>query len=107
MYKEIHNLCRVRNTGSVFSNEVGIPTPRVRWILDLLDSNGMEYELDEFTPLPDRGSVGSAYNIVLTGESDRWVTCHHDIVNPHSDNAQDNSCSIINAIALIIEHELS
>ena len=60
----------------------------------------MEYELDEFTPLPDRGSVGSAYNIVLTGESDRWVTCHHDIVNPHSDNAQDNSCSIINAIAL-------
>ena len=28
------------------------------------------------------------------------VTAHHDIVNPESDNANDNSCSVINSIAL-------
>jgi len=96
MYEAIYDLCKVRNVGNVFKNETGVPTPRVKWILDLLDSKGIKYNLDEFST----ERVGSAYNIVLTGESNKWVTCHHDIVNPDSDNAQDNSCSIINAIML-------
>lgn len=40
------------------------------------------------------------YNIILKGTSNKMVVAHHDIVNPNSDNANDNSCSVINAIAL-------
>jgi len=40
------------------------------------------------------------FNIVLRGTSSRIVTAHHDIVNPKIDNANDNSASVINAIAL-------
>ncbi len=38
------------------------------------------------------------YNIILQGTSDKMLCAHHDIVNPKSDNANDNSCSVINAI---------
>jgi len=38
------------------------------------------------------------YNIVLKGTSDKMLCAHHDIVNPRSDNANDNSASVINAI---------
>lgn len=38
------------------------------------------------------------YNIMLKGSSDKMLCAHHDIVNPNSDNANDNSCSVINAI---------
>ena len=95
MYEEIYNLCEVKNVGSVLQNEAGHPTPKVRWISDFLASKDLEFEVQEF---PIKG--GSGYNIILTGSSGKWVTCHHDIVNPESDNANDNSCSIINAIAL-------
>jgi hypothetical protein len=97
MYEAIYDLCKVRNAGSVFKNESGVLTPRVRWIADYLRTNfpEIEFEVEEF---PMR--AGSAYNVIMKGSSDKWVTCHHDIVNKDSDNAQDNSCSIINAIAL-------
>jgi hypothetical protein len=39
------------------------------------------------------------FNIVLRGTSARIITAHHDIVNPNIDNANDNSASVINAIA--------
>jgi len=38
------------------------------------------------------------YNIMLKGTSDKMLCAHHDIVNPRSDNANDNSASVINAI---------
>jgi hypothetical protein len=95
MYSEIYNLCKVRNVGNVFQNEIDVPTPRVQWIINLLKEKELDYTLDIF---PIRESSG--YNIILTGSSNKWVTCHHDIINPNSDNANDNSCSIINAIAL-------
>jgi len=40
------------------------------------------------------------FNIMLTGDSDKFVVAHHDIVNPNSDNANDNSCSVINALMI-------
>lgn len=40
------------------------------------------------------------FNIVLKGTSDKFVVAHHDIVNPDSDNANDNSCSVINALMI-------
>jgi Zn-dependent M28 family amino/carboxypeptidase len=39
------------------------------------------------------------FNIVLRGSSNKIITAHHDIVNPDIDNANDNSASVINAIA--------
>jgi hypothetical protein len=39
------------------------------------------------------------FNIIMKGTSDKMIVAHHDIVNPNSDNANDNSCSVINAIA--------
>jgi len=96
MYEEIYNLCAVKNNGPVFANEIGVLTPRVQWICELLKSKGLEYSVESF-PVP---RDGDGYNIILTGDSNKWVTCHHDIVNKNSDNANDNSASIINAIAL-------
>lgn len=40
------------------------------------------------------------FNIILRGTSDKFVVAHHDIVNPDSDNANDNSCSVINALMI-------
>ena len=42
----------------------------------------------------------SFFNIILRGTSDKFVVAHHDIVNPDSDNANDNSCSVINALMI-------
>ena len=42
----------------------------------------------------------SFFNIILRGTSDKFVVAHHDIVNPFSDNANDNSCSVINALMI-------
>ena len=97
IYNQIYDFCKVRNEGSVFRNELVEPTPRVKFILDLLQREGLEYELDVFT-FELRGF--SIFNIILKGSSNKWVTAHHDIVNPKSDNANDNSCAVINAIAL-------
>ena len=98
MYNAIYDLCKIRNKGSVLQNGAEGYTPRVKWIVGYLavEFPHLKFKVDRFKVRD--GVIG--YNIILPGESGRWVTCHHDIVNPDSDNAQDNSCSIINAIAL-------
>jgi hypothetical protein len=72
--------------------------PRVEFLVKLIDSLGIEYEIDEFQHrrFPDN----NFYNIFMIGGGKIGVTAHHDIVNPRSDNANDNSASVINAIAL-------
>jgi hypothetical protein len=95
IYSQIYEFCKVRNAGTCFDNGSVNPTPRVQFILDLLDKLDIEYELDTF---PLRNTTG--YNVVLPGSGNKMVTAHHDIVNAKSDNANDNSCSVINAIAL-------
>lgn len=47
IYNKINDFCKVRNTGNCFSNGID-PTPRVKFIMDLLDSEGIKYELDIF-----------------------------------------------------------
>jgi hypothetical protein len=130
IYDKIHEFCKVRNRGNCFKNGEN-PTPRVEFLLNLLDSEGIKYELDSFiderdTPkfdhpsfdrlrnrkneeliftdedeyhIPNKG-VNNFFNIILKGSSSKMVVAHHDINNPNSDNANDNSCSVINAIAL-------
>jgi hypothetical protein len=47
IYNKIYDFCKVRNKGNCFNNG-SEPTPRVKFIMELLDSEGIEYELDEF-----------------------------------------------------------
>ena len=94
MYNKIYDFCKVRNFGSVYSNG-DKPTPRVQFLMDLLQSENIDYELDTY-----QSREITCYNIILKGDSDRMVVAHHDIVNPNIDNANDNSASVINAIMI-------
>lgn len=94
MYNKIYDFCKVRNKGSIYQNDNN-PTPRVQFLMNLLDNEGISYELDKFTTDKVTG-----YNIIMKGDSTRMVVAHHDIVNPNIDNANDNSASVINAIMI-------
>lgn len=73
---------------------------------ELVKSLGPEYQeiLDRYTnqlkKIIQSQKANNFFNIILRGGSDKFVTAHHDIVNPNSDNANDNSCSVINALAI-------
>lgn len=95
MYSRIYDFCKVRNEGPVNYNDPQIPTNRVIFLIKLLKSEGIDYELDIFTYRDT-----SAYNLILKGSSSKMVVAHHDIVNPSIDNANDNSASVINAIMI-------
>lgn len=92
MYQKIYDFCKVKNEGGVYKNGTE-QTPRVKWIIDLLKSNDIEYIIDQFGTEENK-----MWNIILPGNSDIAVCAHHDIVNKDSDNANDNSASVINAI---------
>ena len=94
MYNKIYDFCKVRNFGGTYSNS-NEPTPRVEFLIQLLESEGIDYELDTYQ---SRGNT--CFNLILKGDSDRMVVAHHDIVNPNIDNANDNSASVINAIMI-------
>ena len=94
MYNKIYDFCKVRNLGGTYSNS-NEPTPRVQFLMQLLESEGINYELDTY-----QSKGNTCYNLILKGESDRMVVAHHDIVNPNIDNANDNSASVINAIMI-------
>ena len=94
MYNKIYDFCKVRNFGGVYSNG-DKPTPRVQFLMQLLESESIDYELDTYQ---SRGNT--CFNLILKGDSDRMVVAHHDIVNPNIDNANDNSASVINAIMI-------
>ena len=93
MYQKIYDFCKVKNSGSIYKNGLE-QTNRVKWIINLLKSNNIDYIIDEFNLSKDT----KCWNIILPGDSKMSVCAHHDIVNPNSDNANDNSASVINAI---------
>lgn len=95
MYNKIYDFCKIRNFGTVYDNDPNEPTPRVNFLMELLDSENIEYELDKF----HRGRV-TGYNIIMKGNSNKMVVAHHDVNNHKTDNANDNSCSVINAIMI-------
>lgn len=98
MYNKIYDFCKVRNLGSIYSN-TDEPTPRVKFLMELLDSEGIEYTLDKFN-FQSRDKESFGYNLILKGTSSKMVVAHHDINNPSTDNANDNSASVINAIMI-------
>ena len=94
MHDKIYDFCKVRNIGNIYKNG-DEPTPRVVFLMNLLDSEGIDYKLDTF-----KNSDITCYNIIMRGTSNRMVVAHHDIVNPNIDNANDNSASVINSIMI-------
>jgi hypothetical protein len=94
-YEIIYEFCKIRNKGPANRNGTKDLPPRVKFIIDLLKSLRIYYHLDSF-----HTSGNILYNIYLIGASNNWVMAHHDILNPEVDNANDNSCSVINCIAL-------
>jgi hypothetical protein len=96
-YNVIYDFCKVRNLGTAMVNGKTEYTPRVKFILTLLEKMGIKYEVDTF---PDRSGRNSLHNIYLRGTSNKWVMAHHDVCNHTTDNANDNSASVINAIGL-------
>lgn len=98
MYNEIYSFCKVRNFGTIFENDPNEPTPRVKFILNLLDSNNIPYYLDKFNCVNKKNVTG--YNVILKGTSSKMIVAHHDVNNHNIDNANDNSCSVINAIMI-------
>ncbi len=92
----ISDFCKARNKGPAYMNGNEM-TPRIKFIIGLLEENKIPYEIDEF--LIEKFNC-KGFNIILRGDSKRMVIAHHDIVNPNSDNANDNSASVINAIYL-------
>lgn len=95
MYDKIYEFCKVRNEGTIYDNRYDTPPPRVNFLIDLIKSEGIEYELDKFFTKDVTG-----YNIILQGTSNRMVVAHHDVNNHKIDNANDNSASVINAIMI-------
>jgi len=173
IYDKINAFCKVRNLGNCFNNGVD-PTPRVKFLMELLDSEGIEYELDTFEEerqnfwgrprrtqteraeeksdkekkddsvyspnwkrrrrrkknknngvsenrinryfdlfgddfdddFDDWGDfepavpkINKFFNIIMKGTSNKMIVAHHDVNNPRTDNANDNSASVINVIA--------
>ena len=94
MYDKIYDFCKVRNLGSIYKNGT-VETPRVKFLIELTEMLGLTPELHVFSVREDT----QGFNIVLRGSSNKIITAHHDIVNPNIDNANDNSASVINAIA--------
>ena len=97
IYKEIYNFCKVRNNGTALSNGRESYPPRVIFIIDLLKKYNIDFEIDSF-----EFQNNILYNIYLLGTNDKWIMAHHDVCNHRIDNANDNSASVINAIALKI-----
>lgn len=86
--------------GNFYKNSPLDPTPRVKFLIALLNEEGIEYILDKFEIKKYDDSICFGYNIILKGTSNKMIVAHHDIVNPNIDNANDNSASVINAIMI-------
>ena len=48
IYDEIYNFCKVKNSGHFLHNTLELPTPRVQFIVDLLEREGIPYDLIMF-----------------------------------------------------------
>lgn len=57
------------------------------------------YDDEEEEQKPKKLLTNYYYNIIIKGSSNKMIVAHHDVNNHTIDNANDNSCSVINAIA--------
>jgi hypothetical protein len=90
MLEKIYDFCAVREDKRFDEN-----SKRFAFLIDLLESLGIKYTVDAFE---EKGRKFK--NIILDGTTNFIFTAHYDIINLHSDNANDNSASVINLIYL-------
>jgi hypothetical protein len=90
IYNEINNFCKVRDEDRYqFSN-------RIKFLMDLLKRVGIEYKV---VRVPSEYYRKYFYNLYCFGSSNKYLSAHYDVANTNSDNANDNSASVINCIA--------
>ena len=87
--------CNVRAIGTCKNNPTEELPPRAQWIVSKCKELGFEYSVDRWTE-----EAFPLYNIYLHGNGPLMLMAHHDIHNPNSENANDNSASIVNALLL-------
>jgi hypothetical protein len=96
--KKINDLVKIQEDHDI-CNMTGRYGHRLNFLVGLVEALGIEYfvrSYDEDDEEPDE----IMHNLVLPGNSELMVVAHYDVFNTASHNANDNSASIINAIAL-------
>jgi hypothetical protein len=96
---KIYDFSKVKETFETIST----CPKRMKFIIDLLNELNIENFIDVH-----QGKIASDFsfddeiirNVICPGTSNKMVIAHYDILNWESDNANDNSASIINLIAL-------
>jgi hypothetical protein len=91
----LRELCRIRPDGTWRDNPSDSPPRRVQWILETCRNLGFETTVDRWTV-----AEKPLYNVHVHGKGPLMMIAHHDINNPKSENANDNSASIVNALLL-------
>jgi len=73
----------------------------LKFLINLVEELGLKYEVHtvDFDDYYLEESLVYFHNLILKGNSKRWISAHYDIFNENSQNANDNSASVINAIA--------
>ncbi len=90
IYNELYNFCKIRDIDrSSYSN-------RAKFIVDLLTKYNIEHKI--IRSKSERYNK-YFYNIYCLGSSNKFLSAHYDVVDINADNANDDSASIINAIA--------
>lgn len=97
IYDKIYDFCKIRNSGGALKNNQE-QTERFKFIINLIEELGFQYEIIQFES--KRYKDNQFYNVYLKGSGNKMAIAHHDIYNPNCDNANDNSASIINCLAL-------
>lgn len=87
IYNEIYNFCKVEETETTSNN-------RFIFLINLLKKYNIDYNV-----IKGYKNDIEFKNIFIKGKSNKFLSAHYDIINKKSNNANDNSASIINAIA--------
>lgn len=93
IYNKIYDFCKVREVKTTSYN-------RYLFIINLLDELNIDYRIIR----GERGGYNFT-NIFVPGDSDKFLSAHYDIINKRSDNANDNTASVINAIAYKLKNK--
>jgi len=103
---KIYDFCQVREItdkdGDFAFRTTREYSNRLRFIIGLLEELNINYEISTW----DDSCINDDYweycfhNLIIKGTSGRYFTAHYDVRNPNSQNANDNSASIISLILL-------
>lgn len=93
---KINEFCKVKEDLNV-CNKKDIYSNRLNYLIGLLTELNIPYFID--TEDLEQNCIYT-HNLILEGKNEKIIVAHYDIQNIDSDNANDNSASVINAISL-------